>query len=99
MDALKSHVHAKHRQIAKQATTLITRACYLMQVRALALPSGTCQVSDTHCVSTRMKRTINQTKQTKRYTSLVCPLPECPIIWIAPSKFSQVANAPSFLTR
>eukprot|EP00983_Pelagomonas_calceolata_P006071 201860-Pelagomonas_calceolata.AAC.1 len=32
-------------QIARQAITLITRACYPMQTRALAMLSGTCHVS------------------------------------------------------
>eukprot|EP00983_Pelagomonas_calceolata_P084765 1156422-Pelagomonas_calceolata.AAC.2 len=31
-------------QIAKQATTLTTKACYLMQIRASAMPTGTCPV-------------------------------------------------------
>eukprot|EP00983_Pelagomonas_calceolata_P058722 1145616-Pelagomonas_calceolata.AAC.3 len=29
----------------KKATTLITKACYLMQIRALAMPSGACLAS------------------------------------------------------
>eukprot|EP00983_Pelagomonas_calceolata_P061716 1146942-Pelagomonas_calceolata.AAC.4 len=45
-DALKSHMHAKHRLgYADRTTTLITKACYLMQIRALAMPSVTCPVS------------------------------------------------------
>eukprot|EP00983_Pelagomonas_calceolata_P052338 1142810-Pelagomonas_calceolata.AAC.2 len=43
--ARTSQDHIFFYKIAKQATTLITEACYLMQIRALAMPSGTCPVS------------------------------------------------------
>eukprot|EP00983_Pelagomonas_calceolata_P121848 1160841-Pelagomonas_calceolata.AAC.1 len=36
-------------QIANQAITIITKACYLMQIRALAMSFGTCPVSQPEC--------------------------------------------------
>eukprot|EP00983_Pelagomonas_calceolata_P057440 1145065-Pelagomonas_calceolata.AAC.1 len=70
-------------QVARQATTLITKACYLMQTRALAMPSGTCPVSQPKR-NTQSSSTAQAPSTTKKYaarfkrsTSLVCPLPEC----------------------
>eukprot|EP00983_Pelagomonas_calceolata_P057309 1145018-Pelagomonas_calceolata.AAC.1 len=45
MDNENNHLTHMGTQIAKQATTPFTKACYLTQTRALAMPSGTCPVS------------------------------------------------------
>eukprot|EP00983_Pelagomonas_calceolata_P066203 1148912-Pelagomonas_calceolata.AAC.1 len=47
-DALKSHMHAKHRLgyvDRKTGYYTIIKACYLMQIMTLAMPYGTCHVS------------------------------------------------------
>eukprot|EP00983_Pelagomonas_calceolata_P019537 614882-Pelagomonas_calceolata.AAC.1 len=70
-------------QIAKQAITPITRACYLVQIWALAMPSGTSQVSQP-VLNSRSFNTPKAPSTTKKHavrfkrsTSLVCPLPKC----------------------
>eukprot|EP00983_Pelagomonas_calceolata_P037492 1136351-Pelagomonas_calceolata.AAC.1 len=84
-------------QIAIQAITLTTRACYLMQIRALAMPSGTCPVSRPKC-NTQSSNTAQapSTIKNMRYASenplaLFAPSKNV-IIWITPSTFSQAAQ-------
>eukprot|EP00983_Pelagomonas_calceolata_P063057 1147568-Pelagomonas_calceolata.AAC.1 len=86
-------------QIAKQATTLITKACYLKQIRALAMPSGTCPVSQPkwNAQSSNTAQAPSTTKNSRfapKDPLALCVLSQNVIIWIARSTFSQVANAP-----